>query len=159
MQLPPKRKRVQDIKYPNGYKPKKRVGYKRGDSSKTKEPRTPLRTRRNALSNLLTALECGARGFVLKYGYYYARLNIQGKKIVLGKFECPFTAKRVYQIATQKRIYQLRKEIAYLEKFSVEELMSIGKIPLVNPEDSEELLVQMDRFFEKYHSSRSIVKE
>lgn len=146
--LPPKRLRTSQIR-PQKEKTHSRPNYPKGkDHRYFGKKQDPLWSRRVALGNMKNCLETGARGFVMTgSGKFRVRLSVGRKRFTLGTFTSAHTAHRVYVFAVRERIEQLAKEVAFLEKYPLDQLRKLGKLPMKRPKDGIELLDQVDLMF------------
>jgi hypothetical protein len=146
---PPKRKRVSEIRdiQPPKYR-RRKAGNKKENHYNWGKTRDVLTSRKIAISNLRTALETNARGFVLTANdNFLVRMTVGQKRYSLGVYDDPNTAHRVYVMAVQKRIAELEKEIKFLEQHSLEDLRKLGKLPLRPPKDAQELQDDIQHMF------------
>lgn len=148
--LPPRRQKTSAIRQKKKYQRRSTdLKFKSGEEHHMFGKRLdPLWSRKVAIGNFRNCLETNARGFVhTSANKYLVRMQVGGKRYSLGSYTSPHTAHRVYVFAVQERIAELAKEIAYLEKYPIEQLRKLGKLPMKRPKDGVELLDQVDLMF------------
>jgi hypothetical protein len=153
MMFTPKRKLTSEVTgVPRNKRHKERnpeshnFGQKHYFHGKHHDPKTK---RTIALNNLKNCLLTNARGYVHvgATDKFMVRLKVSDKRYTIGQFTTPFMAHYVYVHKVVERIHQLEKEIEYLSQYSIEQLRSLGALPLKKPKGAKELNDQIDTMF------------